>query len=215
MSINKKHRILICIIIPLTIIALIFCYYNLVEVDAASTFNAPAFPKVARASDTSLKLSWHKVEDATGYEVFRYDKAKKKYRNIKTINSGKTVQWTDKKLKTGAKYTYKIRAYKRNGLMKEVSDFTYTISAVPYKKNASTVNAGSELKCASAMTIGIKQKLPVEVAVTPSKYGTASKKKVVDTKVRIVLGNESHISKSDANNIIGKAVGTAGVCGRA
>jgi hypothetical protein len=81
---------------------------------------------------------------------------------------------------------------------------------VPYKKNSKKVNAGSKLKGASTMTIGINQKLPVSVTVPPAKYGTAKGKKAIDSKIRLLPTSSSFVAQS-GTDIIGKEVGTANV----
>jgi hypothetical protein len=91
-----------------------------------------------------------------------------------------------------------------------VSAFSYTVSAVPYKKNAKKVNAGSKLKGASTMTVGINQKLPVNATAVPSKYGTAKGKKVIDTKIRLFVNSDTYI-KHSGSNVIGKEVGSTDI----
>jgi hypothetical protein len=182
------------------------------EADAASKLTAPAFPHVARKSDTALTLSWKKVPGAAGYEVHRYDSAAKTYKKVATIRNGKKVKWTDKKLKTGKKYIYKIRAYANSGFKKKSGPFTYKISAVPYKRNAKTVNAAKNLKGVSTIEIGLKQKLQIDAAVTPAKFGTAKLKKVVDTSIRLIV-NDVFVKKDKDNavTIIGNKVGTTNI----
>ena len=57
-------------------------------------------------------VSWKKVSKANGYEIYRANKKAGKYKKIKTIKKAKTVKFTDKKLKKGKKYFYKVRTYK-------------------------------------------------------------------------------------------------------
>jgi len=204
---NKFRTITIAVAVAAVLLFLL----SPLEVNAASTLKAPTFPKIARASSTSLKLTWHKVTDASGYEIFRYDKAKKKYMKVKTINSYKTVKWTNKKLKSDKKYIFKIRAYKKVGLIKQYSKFTYSISAIPYKKKSKIVNAGSNIKGNSTMEIGLKQVLKVNVTVVPAKYGTAKNKKVVDKKIRLLADPSSHVKLSGKDFIIGNKVGTVNI----
>lgn len=58
-------------------------------------------------------ITWKKVSGANGYVVYRATKKNGKYRAIKTIGSGKTVKYTNSKLKKGATYYYKVRAYRK------------------------------------------------------------------------------------------------------
>ncbi len=73
------------------------------------TLKAPTNVKVAPAYDR-IKLSWNKVKGATGYQVYRAAKRNGKYKKVKTTTK---ASWTNKKLKTGKTYYYKIRAYRK------------------------------------------------------------------------------------------------------
>lgn len=57
----------------------------------------------------AVKLSWSIVPGAKKYEIYRCTSKKGKYKKIKTINSVEINNWTDKKVKKGKKYFYKIR----------------------------------------------------------------------------------------------------------
>lgn len=70
-----------------------------------------------------VKVSWKKVtlsytvdgkkytDAVTGYKVYRAAKKNGKYKLLKTIKKAGTLKYTDKKLKKGKKYFYKVRAY--------------------------------------------------------------------------------------------------------
>ena len=62
---------------------------------------------------SAVTLKWGKTSGATGYKLYRYNSKTKKYEKIATINSGSTVSYTDKNLKKGTTYQYKVRAYKK------------------------------------------------------------------------------------------------------
>lgn len=79
-----------------------------------STLTAPA--KVTnlkvKAGKKSAKLSWTALKDnATGYRIYRKIKGGK-YAKVKTITKASTASWTNKGLKKGKTYYYKVRAYK-------------------------------------------------------------------------------------------------------
>lgn len=61
---------------------------------------------VESASTTSLEISWNKINAGDGYEIYRDDAL------IATVQGNSTVTYTDKKLKAGTSYTYKVRMYK-------------------------------------------------------------------------------------------------------
>ncbi len=93
-------------------------------------------PQSLKATSKSKKvtLSWKKVSDASGYEVYRATSKNGKYTKIKTIKSGKTVKYVDsKKLKTNKKYYYKVRAYKKVNGKKYYTAYT-SVKSVKVKK---------------------------------------------------------------------------------
>lgn len=71
--------------------------------------------KVSTQSSSQIKLNWKKVRGASGYQIYRYNKSKKKYEKIAEIRSGSAISYRDKFLKKNTKYMYKIRAYKKTG----------------------------------------------------------------------------------------------------
>lgn len=65
--------------------------------------------KASSQKTTSLKLSWKKTSDTTGYKVYQYNTKTKKYKKIATT---KGTSYTVKKLKAGTSYKFKVVAYK-------------------------------------------------------------------------------------------------------
>ena len=57
------------------------------------------------------KLSWKKVKGVSGYYIFRASKKNGKYKRVKVIKKAGTKTWTQKKLKKGKIYFYKIRPF--------------------------------------------------------------------------------------------------------
>lgn len=86
---------------------------DLCTVSATRTVKpVPATPVVKAAADTGkIALSWGKVNGTTKYEVYRYNKAQNKYVRIATTSS---LKYTDKNVKKGYKYSYKVRSYRIN-----------------------------------------------------------------------------------------------------
>ena len=91
-----------------------------------------------RAQTTKLKknsvtVKWNKVKNADGYVVYRATKKNGKYAAVKTINKGKTVTFTNKNLKKGKTYYYKIKAYKKVNGKKALGQFS-AVKSVKIKK---------------------------------------------------------------------------------
>ena len=57
----------------------------------------------------NVKLCWCCTPKAKGYQIYKY--TGKKWKRIKTINKKSTLTYTDKKVKEGKTYKYKIRSY--------------------------------------------------------------------------------------------------------
>ena len=83
---------------------------------AAAKIAAPKSVKATAVSQTSVKVTWAKVKGAKGYTV--YQKKGSKFKAIKTLTAKKL---TVKKLKAGTKYTFYVKAYKKNGKKKVYS----------------------------------------------------------------------------------------------
>ena len=79
--------------------------------------------KVTALKKHRAKVTWKKVTlsyavddqkysmPVTGYKVYRATKKNGKYKLIKTVKKAGTLNYTDKKLKKGKKYFYKVRTY--------------------------------------------------------------------------------------------------------
>jgi fibronectin type 3 domain-containing protein len=65
----------------------------------------------SKATDTSLKISWDKETEVTGYRITRYNSKTGKYETVATIKSADTTSYTDTGLASGTTYKYKVRAY--------------------------------------------------------------------------------------------------------
>lgn len=89
--------------------------------------------KAVNKSKKSAKITWKKVSGASGYRVYRATKKNGKYKLVKTIKKNKTVKYTNKKLKKGKKYYYKVRAYKNVGKKKVFGKYS-SIVKVTVKK---------------------------------------------------------------------------------
>ena len=83
----------------------------------------PTKVKAKAKGKKKIQISWKKVKGAKGYVIYRSTKKSKGYKKIKTVSS-KTSKFTNKKLKKGKKYYYKVRAYKKSGKKKIYSAYS-------------------------------------------------------------------------------------------
>ena len=98
---------------------------------------------VNRMSSTSLRVRWNKVASASGYVVYRSTKEASGYKAIKTITKGSTLTYTNKKLKSGTKYYYKVRAYKTVSGKKVYGDYCSVVAGVPLSTPSVKTKSGS------------------------------------------------------------------------
>ena len=70
-----------------------------------------AVKSISNKNRGKLTLSWKKVSEAKGYEIYRKIGKTGKYKKIKTITKNSTVKYTNTKLKKGTAYYYRVRSY--------------------------------------------------------------------------------------------------------
>ena len=85
----------------------------------------------AKTGYGGIQIKWNKVDGADGYEVWRYDAVSKKWTCVKTFKNGNTVSWKNTGLKTGRKYTYKVRAFVTHENEKLCGKYSGTRAATP------------------------------------------------------------------------------------
>ena len=100
------------------------------QVFAAGNLSAPGKLTAKVTEDKNVTVSWSKVSDAKGYKVYRAasregeDYRYTSYKCIKTVSSKNTVKYTDKTVKPGKKYFYKVKSYKVVNGKKKYSKYT-------------------------------------------------------------------------------------------
>ena len=110
---------------------------------------APKVPKLKKISDVDkkyLKLTWSSVSGADGYYVYRLVNGE--WEKLKTLPGKSTVSYTDKTVKTGVKYTYRVCAYKKFGSSVLKSD---------YQKSGNSRIAGLSLLKLNKTTLVLKK----------------------------------------------------------
>ena len=64
-------------------------------------------------SKRTVKVTWKRVKGATQYMIFRSMKSNSGFKKIAVVKKAKTVTYTDKKVKKGKKYFYRVVAVKK------------------------------------------------------------------------------------------------------
>ncbi len=107
---------------------------------AAITLPVKPVPIVsaAPASYNSIKVSWSAIPGASRYQLYRATSASGKYSLVKTTTS---KSYTNKSLKTGTTYYYKVRAYKKVSGKKVYGDYSSIVSAKPVLAKVSGATA--------------------------------------------------------------------------
>lgn len=87
------------------------------KIDALTknTPSATTLKSVKKSGKNRTKLTWKKVSNCTGYEIYRSKKKSSGYTRIATVKSKAKTSYTTAKVKKGATYYYKIRTYKKVG----------------------------------------------------------------------------------------------------
>lgn len=80
------------------------------EASATPIPNTPVVTLTAGTKKATVK--WKKIDGANGYQVYRSTKQSSGFKLVKTIKKGSTVSFTNKKLKKGTTYYFKVRAYR-------------------------------------------------------------------------------------------------------
>lgn len=118
-----------------------------------------------------IKLTWSKVKNAKGYEVYRYENAKGCWTKIKTV---KKPTYTLTNMLEGEKVKIKVRAYKKTkngneyGKYSDVLSFTTKNMYTKIYKNGKT--KGFFSKWASEDAFVIQNDMRVKVGAKPLKW---------------------------------------------
>lgn len=110
-------------------------YYKVVAVSTSLAANSPKSgaakvtlmkaPSVKlTAGKNQVKVSWKKIKGTAGYEVYMSTKETKGFKRKATLTKSKNISRTIKKLKSGGKYYFKVRAYKKINGKKVFGDFS-------------------------------------------------------------------------------------------
>ena len=83
---EKKRKGTVAILALFTVLAVGMTMLLPTEVSAASRPAKVKSLKVASRSYNSLKVSWKKVKNAKGYQIYRATKKNGKYKKVKTLN---------------------------------------------------------------------------------------------------------------------------------
>ena len=87
----------------------------------------PELTKCTSTDGRTVKLSWNKSDKAQGYIIFKNDG--KGWKRFKKITKGSVTKYTDKNVKTGRNYRYRVRAYSKSGSKVIYSEYSTAMTA--------------------------------------------------------------------------------------
>ena len=94
----RKCLLCVCLLLGLTIIMP-------VHLQAVPKVNTPKLKSVKGIDYNSIKITWKRSKNATGYLIYRDN------RKLATVIGGKRTTFTDKKIQFGKRYKYSVKAY--------------------------------------------------------------------------------------------------------
>lgn len=170
--------------------------------------------KVASTGYNSLKVSWEKVNGATGYRIyFKKDNAKK-WSTLATFENGSLTSCEHRKLTTGVNYTYTVRAYYKDGSKTIWGDFNKTgvtkkpVTSAPKLvsvTSSTATNVTVKWKTVSGAN-GYKVMRKADGSKTWLTIGTTNSKKLSYTDKKVTCGVKYHYTVRAYRNVRKKSV---------
>lgn len=133
--------------------------------------------KASSQTTTSLKLSWKKTSDTTGYKIYRYDSKTKKYKKIATT---KGTSYTVKKLKAGTSYKFKVVAYKTVKKKEYVGSYSSVLTTATKPTTPGISKLTTKSKKATVQWKKISGASGYEICMATSKKGKYTKVATVE-----------------------------------
>ncbi len=121
-------------------------YNNLIAAvkEANIKLEAPTL-QLAATTPTSAKINWNKVDNATGYEIYRATGNSDNYELIKDINNATTLSYEDNDLSSKTSYKYKVKAYRATTGAKRYSNESNIVTATTKEETVNvTFDADNE-----------------------------------------------------------------------
>ena len=166
-----------------------------------------AFLTMKTKGSKKLVLSWEKITDADGYDIFFAKCSNKNYKLVKTIKGNKTFTWTKSGLKKKTGYKAYVKAYTiKNGKKSYISTtpsvHAYTSGYTKRYTNAKTVAVNK-----NAVSLGVNKTFQIKGSVTKLKK---SKKLMNHTANLRYMSTDTSVATVTKNGVI-KGVGK-GTC---
>ena len=165
--------------------------------------------KVDWTSTTSVKLSWSKQAEATGYKVYRYDPNSDTYTRIATIDGNYNTNYTDSNLYTANGYKYKVKSYVKADSEEYMGGDSNIVSAIT-KPSTPVVNLKSYTGKIGIVWTNIQKSTGYQLYMSTSKDGKYSLINTISsttyTKTGLTKGKTYYFKVVPYKTIGGKTV---------
>ncbi len=162
--------------------------------------------KPSRGSNTALTLTWTKVKDADGYNIF-YSKCSGKPWYRAAVRGGNTQRYKITHLDRGVAYMAYVRAWKRvNGVKTYIGKASPTTHAITGGYDAKYCNA----KSVKVDKSGLKLKVGAVRKIKASVKGVRSDRKVLahDRQLRYYTSDRNVATVTKAGKVRARGVGS-------
>ena len=197
--------------------SLIISGFGQLKAGAADTVRPPKQVRIKRYGNESLRLRWSKVKNADGYIIYRYNKASKTYKRLKTVKGRNKLFYVDRIGKRTSE-KYRISSYQQVGNKKVLSEKSYYVKARTYNQGDKKVNVGkNEIKIVGqnfdgdlGEELAFHETLQLSSKIKPSTFSKAKGKTVISDKIRWYSTNPK-VAKVSKTGLV--TAGTnAGIC---
>ena len=145
--------------------------------------------KAKSNSYNSNIITWSKVNNVDGYEIYRATSKTGTYSLNKTVTSGSTLSYSNTGLTTGKTYYYKVRAYKVVDGKKQYGDFSQVVSSSPKLSSTTAKSASAAYNSNKVTWSKVSGASGYEVYRATSKTGTYSLNKTVTSGSTLSYSN--------------------------
>lgn len=158
-----------------------------------SDISTPKFFRGILKSGKKIELRWKKIKGASGYVIYKNNK------RIKNIKERKKCKWTDKKVKAGRVYKYRIAAFRKKGGKKTISVKSYQIKVLVSNQKSKKTNAAKLTISKSSFILHFNALKKIKVTV---KAGKKEKKKALLSKKIVWSSSNKALATVNKNGVI-------------
>lgn len=177
--------------------------YNSKGMNAKTKIATPSKVQASTA-ENGISVKWNTVNYATGYKVYR-KAAGGSYSLVKTVSGQKTESYEDSKAESGTKYTYVVKAFRKNSSSNIVTSASssatasvvYTEPVVVAASDTAETAAASDTTAASettaAETSAVESESTAETSAEASSEVTETETSVSETSASSASASEAPV----------------------